>query len=65
MNAALKDQEEAYDTGERRALWDVPKIYGVGGKLLDGIMTFYRDVSACVRVGGESLVRVLLQVKVK
>ncbi len=28
-------------------------IYGVGGQLLKGIQTFYREANACVRVGGE------------
>ncbi len=27
------------------------KIYGVGGQLLKGIQTFYREKNACVRVG--------------
>ncbi len=28
-------------------------IYGVGGQLLKGIQSFYREANACVRVGGE------------
>ncbi len=31
----------------------VLRIYGVGGRLLDGMKAFYRDDSACVRVKGE------------
>ncbi len=29
------------------------RIYGVGGQLLKGIQTFYREANACVRVGGK------------
>ncbi len=32
---------------------DVLRIYGVGGRLLDGVKTFYRNASACVAVKGE------------
>ena len=34
-------------------LWNILKIYGVGGQLLWGIKAFYREASACVRVDGE------------
>ncbi len=36
------------------ALWDVLKIYGVGGKLLSAIKSFYEDASACVKITGET-----------
>ncbi len=47
------DLEKAYDRVDREALWSVLKIYAVGGQLLKGIQTFYREANACVRVGGE------------
>ncbi len=40
-------------TVDREALWNVLKIYGVGGQLLKGIQAFYRGANACVRVGGK------------
>ncbi len=32
------------------ALWDVLKIYGVGGKLLSAIKSFYEKASAGVKI---------------
>ncbi len=46
--AAFMDLEKAYDRVDWEALWDVLGIYGVGGRLLDGVKAFYRDASACV-----------------
>ncbi len=34
-------------------MWDVLKVYGVGGRLLDGVKAFYKDASAHVKVKGE------------
>ncbi len=53
--AALVDLEKAYDRVDWLALWDVLKIYGVGGKLLSAIQSFYEKASACVKISGESL----------
>ncbi len=50
--------EKAYDRADREALWNVLRIYGVGGQLLKGIQAFYREANACVKVEGSS-VRVL------
>ncbi len=36
------DLEKAYDRVDWLALWDVLKIYGVGGKLLNAIKSFLR-----------------------
>ena len=38
------------DGVNREALWQVLKMYDVGGKLLSGIKSLYVDSSACVRV---------------
>ena len=51
--AAFMDLEKAYDRVDWKAMWDVLKVYGVGGKLLNGVKAFYRNASACVRIDGE------------
>ncbi len=48
------DLEKAYDRVDWLALWNVLKIYGVGGKLLDAMKSFYEDASACVKISGET-----------
>ena len=50
---AFMDLEKAYDRVDRAALWNVLRMYGVGGKLLRAIQSFYVDSRACVRVGDE------------
>ncbi len=47
------DLEKAYDRVDKEALWNVLRIYGVGGQLLKGIQAFYREANSCVRVGGK------------
>ena len=37
-----------------KLLWQVLRMYDVGGKPLSGIKSMYVDSSACVRVKGES-----------
>ena len=46
---AFMDLEKAYDRVDREALWQVMRIYGVGGRLLKGVQSFYDDSKACVR----------------
>ncbi len=46
--------EKAYDRVDRLALWDVLKIYDVGGKLFSAIKPFYEEASACVKISGET-----------
>ena len=48
---AFMDLEKAYDRIDREALWVVLQGYGVGGRLLDGVKSFYVNSRACVRVG--------------
>ena len=38
---------------DREVLWNVMKIYCVGGQLLSGVKALFRERSACVRVDGE------------
>ncbi len=52
---AFMDLEKAYNRVDREALWSVLKIYGVGGQLLKGIQTFYREANACE--GGKGVER--------
>ena len=32
-------------------MWQMQRVYGVGGKLLKAVQSFYVDSRACVRVG--------------
>ena len=44
------DLEKAYDRVDREGVWDVLKIYGVGGRNLKAVKSFYEGCEACVRV---------------
>ena len=44
------DLEKAYDRVNREALWQVLRMYDVGGKLLNGIKSIYVNSLACVRI---------------
>ncbi len=54
ISAAFMDLEKAYDRVDWRALWDVFKIYGVGGKLHIAIKSSYEKASTCVKSSGET-----------
>ena len=41
------DLEMAYDSINRKALWQVLRMYDVGGKLLSGIKSMYVNSLAC------------------
>ena len=44
-----------YSRVNRKALWQVLRMYDVGGKLLNSIKSMYINSKACIRVkGGES-----------
>ena len=45
--------EKAYDRVDRDAMWEVLKLYGIGGKLLKAVKSFYAGSKACVRVGND------------
>jgi hypothetical protein len=49
---AFMDLQQAYDRINREALWQVLMMYGVGGRLLNGIKSMYVDSEACVRING-------------
>ena len=51
---AFMDLEKAYDRVDRTGMWDILKVYGVGGRLLEGVKSFYENSRACVRVGNST-----------
>ena len=50
---AFMDLEKAYDTIDRQGMWQMLRVYGVGGKLLKAVQSFYVDSTSCVRVGND------------
>ena len=50
---AFLDLEKAYDRVDRDAMWNVLRLYEIGGRLLRGVKSFYVGSKACVRVGNE------------
>ena len=59
VNVGFIGLEKAYDRVNlfREALWQVLRMYDLGGKLLSGIKGMYVDSSACVRVKGDECER--------
>ena len=47
---AFKDLEKAYDTMNRHGMWQMLRVYGVGGKLFRAMQNFYVDSRACVKL---------------
>ena len=50
---AFMDLEKAYDTSDRHGMWQKLRVYGVGGKLLKAVQSFYVKSRACVRAGND------------
>ena len=50
---AFMDLEKAYDRVDGEALWQVLRLFGVGGKLLKSVQSFHVDSRACVRIGNK------------
>ena len=46
----LMDLEKASETIDRHGMWQMLRVYGVGGKLFKAVQNFYIDSRACVRV---------------
>ena len=46
------DLKKAYDRVNREALWQVLRMYDMGGKLLTIIKSMYANSLACVKVKG-------------
>ena len=53
MFCTFRDLDKAYDTIDRHGMWQMLRAYGVGGKLLKAVQSFYIDSWACVRVGND------------
>ncbi len=52
--AAFIDHAKAHDRIDWMAMWDVLKVYGVGGRLMNGVKAFHKDAKACIKVNGET-----------
>ena len=50
---AFLDLEKAYDRVDRDAMWNVLRLYGIGGRLLRGVKSLYVGSKAFVRVWNE------------
>ena len=50
---AFMDLEKAYDTIDRHGMWQMLRVYVVGGKSLKAVQSFYVDSRACVWVGND------------
>ena len=53
LHMAFIDLEKAYDRVDRKALWKVLELYGVGEKLRKAVESMYEGGRACVRICGE------------
>ena len=51
--------QQAYDRIKREALWQVLMIYGINGRLLNGIKSVYVDNEARVRINEVNGLRVI------
>ena len=47
------DLEKAYDTIDQHGMWQMLRVYGVGGKLLKAVQSSHIDSRARVRVGND------------
>ena len=45
--------ENSYDTIDRHGMWQMLRVYGVGGKLFKAVQRFYVDSWVCVRLGSD------------
>ncbi len=48
-DVAFIDLEKAYNKIDRKAMWQILHIYGIGGELLTAVKSFYKESKACVR----------------
>ena len=53
MYFAFLDLSKQYARVDRDAMWNVLRLYGIGGRLLRGVKSSYVGSKACVRVGNE------------
>ncbi len=43
-------EKKTYDRIDREVLWSVLRLYGIGGRKIEGIESFYVNSRACMRV---------------
>ena len=48
MYVGFMDLKKAYDRVNREALWQVLRMYDVGGKLMNGIKSMYVNILAAL-----------------
>ncbi len=48
--AAFTDLVKVYQRTDWMTMRDVMKVYGVGGRLVNGVKAFYKDAKACTKV---------------
>ena len=53
MYFVFLDLEKVYYRVDRDAMWNVLRLYGIGGRLLRGVRSLYVGSKACVRVENE------------
>jgi len=53
LYAVFVDFHKAFDTVNRRVLWEVLRNNGIGGRMLSMLKSVYRTVRCCVRCDGE------------
>lgn len=51
---AFLDLGKVYDCVNRKGLWKVPQMHGLGGKLLNNIKSFCVNSKACVKIKSKS-----------
>ena len=42
LNVGYMDLEKAYDMVDREGSWECLRMYGIGGRLLEAVKSFYR-----------------------
>ena len=47
------DLEKAYDMSDRHGIWQMLRMYEVGGKVLKAVQSLCKENSTCVRVGND------------
>ena len=47
------DLGKAYGTIDRHGIWQMLRVYGVGGKFFKAVQSFYVDSRECVWVGND------------
>ena len=62
VQIGFMDLEKAYDRINKERLWQVLRMYDVGGKLLNGIQSMYYNSIDCIKIKGAMNVSELMVV---